>query len=233
MIPEPLGVAVMDYLFIPPTYCGSKINGLRKKERFIYNTQNQREDLTYRQHSCGWSLYWASSSPLWTSALLLSSLREQTGLRLWADIQNTRLSIVLFGFFRVLTRSGHTCLPFPQGDKVPTTAEKRKKQSRATLNGFHRLAPNDRTAENNSCCSLSLTLTPPQTHLCVWQKWGEMRHVMTEVSDRRQEPELKLRRTDGRTDPGQTWTSVLCVWEQLIKSEPRVEINIHLIRSNS
>lgn len=119
--------------------------------------------------------------------------------------------------------------PFPSRGQSPDNSRKGKKQSRATLSGFHRLPPNDRTAENNSCCSLSLTLTPPQTHLCVWQKWGEMRHVMTEVSDRRQEPEPKLRRTDGRTDLD---LGALC-WEQLIKSEPRVEINIHLIRCYS
>lgn len=52
---------------------------------------------------------------------------------------------------------------------------------------------------------------------------------MTEVSDRRQEPELD-RRPDRRADGPRPDLDLgaLC-WEQLIKSESCVEMNIHLI----
>lgn len=52
-----------------------------------------------------------------------------------------------------------------------------------------------------------------------------MRNAMTEVSDRRQEPELDRRPDGPRPDLD---LGALC-WEQLIKSESRVEMNIHLI----
>lgn len=55
----------------------ARLVGFKIAQHAATPSQTHSRQFTYRQHFCDWSLYWASSSPLWTSTRLLSWL--QTG----------------------------------------------------------------------------------------------------------------------------------------------------------